>query len=190
MTERAQQLRMVKVGGSLLELPELVPRLAQLLEEAPPARNVLLAGGGRLADGIRHYDQLWRLPADVAHDLASATMSITARLLAQLTGHPLVDAAPPPHHGPQTVVLDPAQLLAAEPQAGGPPLARDWSVTSDSIAARLAHIAGADELWLLKSIDAPNDDPDRLANAGIVDRQFPRYVNKIRWRVINLRAAK
>lgn len=188
MTKRAPELRMIKVGGSLLDLPQLVPRLAQLLDESPPARNVLLAGGGRLADGIRHYDELWKLPSETAHQLAAATMSITARLLAELTGHPLVDAVPPPRLGAQTVVLDPTEMLAAEPEAPGLPLALDWSVTSDSIAARLAHISGADELWLLKSQDAPYDNAEQLARAGIVDPQFPRYAGGLRWRLVNLRA--
>lgn len=178
---------MIKVGGSLLDLPELAPRLKRLLEQSPPARNVLLAGGGRLADGVRHYDELWGLPSETAHQLAVATMSITARLLAELTERLLVDSIPPAANGASTVVLDPAALLRAEPRAPGVLLDHDWSITSDSIAARLAQMSHADELWLLKSSDAPSGDAEQLAAAGIVDRQFPRHVGKIRCRLINLR---
>ncbi|MCA9240540.1 MAG: hypothetical protein KDA37_10085, partial [Planctomycetales bacterium] len=51
-----------------------------------------------------------------------------------------------------------------------------WQVTSDSIAARVAEVLDA-ELVLLKAAPPPDgrrQDLDWLADAGYVDRWFPR----------------
>jgi aspartokinase-like uncharacterized kinase len=58
-------------------------------------------------------------------------------------------------------------------------LPANWSVTSDSIAGRLAIALGADELALLKSVSPPvNRDTahwlSELAVAGYVDSFFPK----------------
>ena len=80
-------------------------------------------------------------------------------------------------------------LRMAEPHCAGPPLPHDWSVTSDSIAARLATAVGAAELVLLKSTRiAPGTSQAAAAATGLVDEYFPRAactVPRVRW--VNLR---
>jgi hypothetical protein len=50
-------------------------------------------------------------------------------------------------------------------------------VTSDSIAARMAVVLGADRLILLKSIDMPSGTSwTEAAERGWVDRHFPRVI--------------
>jgi hypothetical protein len=50
--------RVIKLGGSLLDDPQLVPRLRAGLARQPPAANGILVGGGRLVDALRVYDEL------------------------------------------------------------------------------------------------------------------------------------
>ncbi len=79
-----------------------------------------------------------------------------------------------------------------EPTLPGKKLPADWSVTSDSIAARIAITLSADELVLLKSASLPNAancDIQEMSNAGYVDGFFVELANSInRVRFVNLRS--
>jgi aspartokinase-like uncharacterized kinase len=59
-------------------------------------------------------------------------------------------------------------------------IAESWDVTSDSLAAWLAHRLGATRLVLVKSAPAPEPplSPARLAALGVVDAAFPGYAAK------------
>jgi aspartokinase-like uncharacterized kinase len=191
-------VRVVKVGGSLFDWPELPDALRSWLAREPPALNVLLAGGGELAEAIRRADATLHIGEEAAHWLCIDALSITARLLAGLIGgewflvHKLAVLKERIAVGSrETVVFDPREFLVHdEPGLPGEALPRNWSVTSDSIAARLAVLIGAEELVLLKSADAP---PSLLlsdfATAGYVDRYFPQAMAeaKVRLSMLNLR---
>lgn len=74
----------------------------------------------------------------------------------------------------QFQVLDPfAFALEDESRPGALP--HSWSVTTDSIAARVAFVHRAERLVLLKSVDIPEDVswPAAAAN-GWVDAHFPQ----------------
>ena len=88
------------------------------------------------------------------------------------------------------MILDVVDFLATiEPSIAGARLAHSWGATSDSIAARVAIAASADELVLLKSRLAPQASTMPAASAaGLVDECFPRVAAS--WttvRVVNLR---
>ena len=57
------KLAVVKIGGSLLNLPDLPSRFAawrsSVANTSPPM--LLLAGGGQMADAVRQADLLFRL---------------------------------------------------------------------------------------------------------------------------------
>ena len=69
-------------------------------------------------------------------------------------------------------------------------LPHDWAVTSDSVAARLAVVAEATELVLLKSASPPPGDVAAWAECGYVDAWMPRVLagTAVRVRAVNLRA--
>src|SRR4051812_29611022 len=132
--------RVIKVGGSLLDWPALPMALRRWLAEQPPGVNVLLCGGGGLADVVRRADRDFQLGESFSHWLCIDVMSMTARLLARILGDaPLVadfeqllgrvargEAA--------NIVFDTTLFLSdRESSLPGSPLPHDWSVTSDSI---------------------------------------------------------
>lgn len=76
--------RVIKLGGSLLEFDQLVPHLRHWLAAQPPMDNVILVGGGRLADAIRDAYSLHALSEEAAHWLCIRILNVTAELLARL----------------------------------------------------------------------------------------------------------
>jgi aspartokinase-like uncharacterized kinase len=188
------RLVVAKVGGSLLDWPDLSGRLRNWLERettrgSPP---VLLAGGGAVADVVRWLDATHDLDPDRAHWIAVHALDLAAHLLealvpglALVTGFDEIDAAL--SSGKIPVVAPTLFLLDddADPDA----LPHNWSVTSDSIAARLAVLLDADELVLLKSVTPPPDlDRASAARRGLVDPEFPRASARLDTvRILNLR---
>jgi aspartokinase-like uncharacterized kinase len=186
-------LRVVKVGGSLFDFDPLVPILRRLIAAQPTRATVLFAGGGVFADAIRAADSRYGLGEEISHRLCGEVLRVTARLLAALLPElpletRLDDLRRRLATSPGcTAVFCPAAFLqqdAAGDRETRLPLA--WSVTSDSIAARLAERLGADELVLLKSSNPPEEWTS--AN-GFVDAHFAiasRMIPLVR--VDNLRA--
>jgi aspartokinase-like uncharacterized kinase len=183
--------RVVKLGGSLLELPDLVGRLRGWLERQPPAADLVIAGGGQFVDELRALDRLHHLGEEACHGLAIRAMSLTARLLQALVPEwPLITRLDELSGGCVTpAILDPGDFLEAEERStAGPPLPHSWEVTSDSIAARVACRAGAAELVLLKSSLPPeHSDTDLAATVGYVDACFPQASRGLRVRCVDLR---
>lgn len=55
-----------------------------------------------------------------------------------------------------------------------------WDVTTDSIAARVALVHGAERLVLLKSVDVPSGTPwEEAAARGWVDAHFPKVAAEL-----------
>ena len=59
--------RVIKVGGSLLDWPPLPRAIGSWLATQPAALNVLICGGGPLAETIRRADRDFRLGDETAH---------------------------------------------------------------------------------------------------------------------------
>jgi len=173
-------VRIVKVGGSLLDWPLLKNRLQEWLAAQPAVGSVLIAGGGDLTDSIRRAQAIHPFDDEAAHWMCVQALSVTARLLATLLPDPrltnsLAELSASLRSGGSTVVFDPATFLQHdEPHEPGAVLPHDWTATTDSIAARLAAVTKTSELVLLKSADPPPAvSLAELASAGYVDRHFP-----------------
>jgi aspartokinase-like uncharacterized kinase len=186
----------VKVGGSLYDLPDLGGRLRRWLEQ-PPTRQVLLfPGGAAAADAVRGLDRCHGLGEEHAHWLALRALTVNAHFLAALLPGAAVVSDLSVCAGlwqrGLVAVADPYPLaLADEGQPGQLP--HTWEVTSDTLAGRVALLLGAGELVLLKSVACPAEtDWTEAARCGIVDRFFPRLLAAnpaaLRVRVVNFRS--
>lgn len=178
--------RVIKLGGSLLDWPQWPAHFRQWLQLQPQARNILVAGGGALADDVRRRDQSEGFDPSTAHWLAIDAMSKNAAAARQALSESLWADRWEQLQQPTT----PATLIVfcardflehVEPHVSGPRLPHSWDVTSDSIAARLADVLGAQELMLLKSALPPPQVTtlQQAAEAGFVDRCFPQFARNL-----------
>ena len=178
-----EPLRIVKVGGSLYDLPDLGPRLRTWIGQT---RTLLVPGGGPTADAIRTLDSVHRLGEEAAHWLALRALSVNAQFLARLLPEATVVPRPPRSTGATEVfILDPFAFCQEDDRRMGA-LPHTWQVTSDSIAVRVATCAEAAELVLLKSVPPCLDGEWN----GMVDDYFAealRQAPALRVRVINFR---
>jgi len=78
----ARGVRVIKVGGSLFDYAGFLPAWKRWSAEQPPAAQVLIAGGGKLADAIREADTVWGLGDETAHWLCIDTLAVSASRMA------------------------------------------------------------------------------------------------------------
>ena len=171
------RLTVVKLGGSLMGADLSVPLEAVA---AAPCRTVLVPGGGLFADAVRDAQDRLGFGDSLAHRLALRAMGAFAAILAERDARFVVapsrariEAA---HRTGRTPVWDPVAL-----EAGHPDIPENWDVTSDSLAAWLAHELGAAALLLLKSV-SPAQTSVRaaaLAAEGLVDAAFPAFAARV-----------
>jgi aspartokinase-like uncharacterized kinase len=183
----------VKVGGSLFDLPDLGPRLRAWLAALDGGPFLLVPGGGAAADLVRDLDRCHGLGEETAHGLALQALSVTARFLhALLPGCYLVaDAHGMPPGAGALAVLDPHPFVLADEGVPGC-LPHSWDVTSDAIAARAAVVAGARRLVLLKSVtNPPGLTWEEAGRHGLVDRALATVLAGAPWlqaEAVNFRA--
>lgn len=190
-------IRIVKVGGSLLSWPDAPASLQRWLEQQPEMRNVFLSGGGDFTHLVQAAEEMHQLTQAQSHWICVDLLRATSRLLSSLVvGSRLVhdwdQLKKTLHETPVAVplVLDPGNFLSEfESCLAGAKLPWTWDTTSDSIAARLAGCLEAEELVLLKSVDAPIEKSlPKLSDAGLVDRFFFRAATSVaQVRLVNLR---
>jgi aspartokinase-like uncharacterized kinase len=157
-----------KLGGSLLMHPRLAAGLHSYLRSLSPGPIQLVTGGGKLAECLRELDRIHDLGDETCHWLAVRAMGITADLVARLIDTPELR---------QRVQVPPVYPFLRVDDGREGSLPHAWAATSDSIAARMARVVGAERLVLLKSIDIPAGTPwEEAARRGWVDGYFPRAV--------------
>jgi 5-(aminomethyl)-3-furanmethanol phosphate kinase len=170
----------VKVGGSLYDLPDLGPRLRNWLHALPSRRVLLIPGGGAAADLVRQADNPDHLGEERCHWLALRALQFTGHVLAaRLAGGQVIEEIEDRESAWQhdrIPILDMHAFALAD--EGRPDhLAHRWAVTSDSLAARAAVVAGINELILLKSCDFPAGCHwAEAARRGIVDAAMPEVL--------------
>ena len=160
----------IKLGGSLLVMPDWPTRVAELVRDRAAIRPVLIVvGGGAIVDGLRAIDAAAPQDAALVHELAIGLMGTTARLVADAIAAPLVtDQAEA-----SAAVLDVPRWLSCDGRLRGLPVG--WNVTSDSIAASIAAVMHAD-LLLVKRVPPPDSTHaerlESLVRSGWIDGGF------------------
>jgi dihydroneopterin aldolase len=164
----------VKLGGSLAKAQTVRGWLTALARGK--GRTVVVPGGGAFADAVREQQQRLGFSDRAAHRMAILAMEQYGLALADLSSEltpcanerEMLDAL---GRGSIPVWLPTAMALA------DPDIPESWEMTSDSLAAWLARKIGAARLVLVKSTAAPRPlDPAALADRGLVDRLFPRFL--------------
>lgn len=178
----ALAFQVMKLGGSLLLLPDLVDRLGrwwQHLQErhvdATSGQWLVVVGGGALVDVVRLWDQVHPLSPRDSHQLALAGMQVTARLIARLMDWPLLEFPIKESTGaegavgkrelhsfgafelgkPGEAATDRKRPIVVDLSAAvaeDSEVPESWEVTSDSLAMWLATKVGARRLVLLKAV--------------------------------------
>jgi aspartokinase-like uncharacterized kinase len=187
-------ITVVKVGGSLYDLPDFGPRLVRWLGQKTGERLLLIPGGGETADVVRGFHRTHGVSEERCHWLALRALSLNAHFLEGLLPRGVVvedlGGCPATWNSGQTPVLDLYPFALADEGRPGC-LPHSWTVTSDALAARVAAVAGARTLVLLKSITIPKGmDWDEAGRQGHVDLAFAgavRMTSALEVRAINFR---
>jgi len=185
-------LQVIKIGGSLLTNTldrSVFGNVEQWLAQQSDWLNVVIVGGGHAVDHLRRWQRQFHLTARQAHINAVQVMSLNTTRLARCSclssvianWKGLTDFFQGENTNPTTIMFDCLSFVRdVEPTLVGTLLAPDWSCTSDSIAARIAQLLGADRLTLLKSRTAGSSDLQTLQYANYVDLSFPQMAADIK----------
>ena len=161
----------LKVGGSLGRGPALLPLCQTLSQLAASYRLLVVPGGGEFADLVRGHDRRYHLSESTAHRMALLAMDQYGHLLAELVpgSQPVPDlgAARQVAAAGRVPVLLPAGLLI---QAD--PLPNSWQVTSDSLGAWIAGLAGCGRFVLLKDVDGLFSGDPECGTPGTLCREL------------------
>ena len=192
MIERTLPLQIIKIGGSLLGTTSnrsAFKNAERWLARQTDWINVVIIGGGHTVDHLRRWQRQFNLTEGQAHLNAVQVMSLNILKFARASyistvienWNELTNISQHAGANPTTIMFDCLSFIRdVEPTLGGTPLPSDWSCTSDSIAARIAQLLGADRLTLLKSRTACSDDLRTLRYANYVDQSFPQMAADIK----------
>lgn len=165
----------LKLGGSLAQSARLQATIALIARGQRPV--IIVPGGGPFADAVRSIQPELAIADSVAHLIALLAMEQMALYLTSLHGRlaacrTIRDFAAAFERN-QIPVWLPYDLQHADPS-----LPSDWTVTSDTLAARLAERLEA-SVALIKSCPVPQDAGlDRLTELGIVDPMFAPTIRR------------
>lgn len=169
----AMMFTVVKVGGSLFDLPDFFTRLNKWMDRRG-LPILIVAGGGNRVDQIRRLDVEAELGEESSHWLALQIVAENANWLAKhLPRGEIVNeigqAIETWKRGGQSVLDGLAFCRADESSPNALP--HCWGATSDSLAARVASAWNATDVVLLKS-SPPPVAVDDWTELGYVDEYF------------------
>jgi aspartokinase-like uncharacterized kinase len=167
----------IKLGGALAKTGNIRGWL-DVLAENGGGRVVISPGGGAFADDVRAAQKQWQFSDAAAHRMAVLAMEQYALMLCGIRRElvPAANVSEIQHalSQNQVPVWLPSIMLLREAD-----IAQNWDVTSDSLAAWLAKKIEASALMLVKeaTVDSKAIHAAKLAERGIVDREFPQFAS-------------
>lgn len=163
-------MRVVKLGGSLLETGKLFDCLKHIV--AQNQQTVVVCGGSVFADTVRSAQKKWRFNDVAAHEMALLAMQQNALMCQSLQ--------------PEFVLFSKTQTFQNQhfsiwspdiEELNADNIAPSWEITSDSLSAWLAKKLKAEKLIVVKPDKIePSDTPFDLMELEIVDDAFPDFV--------------
>jgi 5-(aminomethyl)-3-furanmethanol phosphate kinase len=175
---------LVKVGGSLLALPDLIERLHFVLRLLSGQKALIIIGGGAAADEIRRLDECCGFAPQRAHWAAIDAMTYNSKLLSRVVGSvPMVsnrDEAQTAWKSQTAVMLDSSTFLREDQGKFSHQLPELWDVTSDSIAASVALEWPCDRILFCKSCHPVSHQLEDVCTAGQLDAYMPRLLPALR----------
>jgi len=167
-------MRIVKLGGSLLDDPVALTQCLSAIEKAKE-KIVIVPGGGLFANQVRSAQQQWKFNEVVAHEMAILAMKQMALLFNSIKASFVLAETIPAIDQELTrrwvVIWSPdVKVLAASK------IENSWDVTSDSLSAWLAGQLNATELIVVKSAEIQqNLTLQQMQDQGLVDKAFSRF---------------
>lgn len=167
----------VKIGGSLLDRPNLTDDLTRYFRRLGDRPTAVIVGGGKIIDAVRHYERLH--PSDDAsavHWRCVSLLDVTHELMSRLM--------------PAWTAGGPVRLLRVSDlyrPGVGFDAPEDWRTTTDAIAVLIARHVGAGSVTLLKSCEVPPGlSAAEMARRGIIDAATPPIVGDLDLRIETL----
>ena len=174
----------LKVGGSLLASGQELVRFLSAYALKNERSLAIVPGGGPFAETVRELSDNQSISDEAAHWMAILAMHQYGLFLADSEpGIPLVESVEAiPNAGHLCIVL-PYKILKDDDS-----LPHSWDVTSDTIAAFIAHKLGETTFIKLTDVDGLLDEHGALIeqvqaqelivndNGGCVDAELPRFL--------------
>ncbi len=167
-------LVILKLGGSHARSPHLLEWLAAIAAET--GSIVIAPGGGPFADAVRDAQAAMGFDDAAAHEMAITAMAQFGRALQSL--NPALRLAASLSAIRRTLTEGKVPVWSPEQMTRAADLPQSWDLTSDSLAAWLADVAGAQQLVLVKHgrFAARQIEVLDLVEDGVVDPLFPRFI--------------
>lgn len=178
----------IKVGGSLSGSRLILRKLFEELAAVSKNHKLLvIPGGGPFADMVRRIYRKFKISDNVAHWMAILAMDQMGFFFSDF--HPNIRVVDKIEEASKISrglipVLTPSRIMF-----DSDPLPHTWDVTSDSIAAYIAHITGTKKIFILTDVDGvftsnPKSSPDaelipRISAEELADKKMCTSVDKI-----------
>lgn len=167
----------IKLGGSLLSSGSLKEWLS-IITELGAGKLVIVPGGGFFADHVRDAQKKLKFDDKIAHQMALLAMEQYALLLKShasvLDFSDSIEGIEKAVNQNQIPVWLPFRMSTQCQD-----LSSNWKLTSDSLALWLASQLNAEHTLLVKSLSASGMNSRQLSELGMVDENFPEFVNKL-----------
>ena len=177
-------MRVVKLGGSLLETGKLFDCLKHIISQNQ--KTVVVCGGGVFADAVRNAQKKWQFKDVAAHEMALLAMQQNALMCQSLQPEFVLFSKTQDFQNQHFSIWSPdiAELNANN-------IAPSWEITSDSLSAWLAKKLQAQKLVVVKPEKIePSHTIENLKELEIVDEAFPDFVENAPFKLEVLSAWK